>query len=180
MKNIRTAIFGSAFNPPHRGHEDVIRQALQQFQTIVIVPSYCHAFGKDMMPWPLRLQMVKVIVNDMKEKSRIQISPIEQSLYEYQQDPKPIYTYDVLSALEKTLASAELTFVVGPDNALAATWDRFYKAQEIRQRWGVWAAEERIQVRSTLIREKISLGIQPSPDECHPGVTKLLMDNQTP
>ncbi|HIB77351.1 MAG TPA: hypothetical protein EYO58_06995 [Flavobacteriales bacterium] len=44
------AVFGSAFNPPHLGHMDVVRQCLSHVDQVLIVPSARHPFGKK---WPL-------------------------------------------------------------------------------------------------------------------------------
>ena len=43
----RTGVFGSAFNPPTRGHYDVLTQAAPHFDRRLLVPSVAHAFRKN-------------------------------------------------------------------------------------------------------------------------------------
>lgn len=42
------AVYGGAFDPPHPGHESVIRRALLCAERVALVPSHRHAFGKRM------------------------------------------------------------------------------------------------------------------------------------
>ncbi len=171
------AVFGSAFNPPHRGHEDVIQQALGQASSVVVVPSFRHAFGKKMMDFELRLRMVKVMIADMKAEALVGVSNIEQKLAEKRRDDQPIYTYDVMEALEEHYQTDQLVFVIGPDNAKPEIWRAFYKSEEIEQRWNLWVAQERVNIRSTGIREKLAQGIYPSLRDCSPGVIQLLKES---
>ena len=69
----------------------------------------------------------------------------------------PVYTYDVLSYLHNTQFSGDqLTFVIGPDNK--ANWPKFYKAQEIEEKWHVLVVPERQSIRSTMVREALAEG----------------------
>ena len=70
-----------------------------------------------------------------------------------QHPDKPVYTFDLLEALEKqSQGSVELSFIRGPDNADPAVWNRFYKAAEIEQRWPIFTAKERLDIRSSKVR----------------------------
>ncbi|MEF1220429.1 nicotinate-nicotinamide nucleotide adenylyltransferase, partial [Photobacterium damselae] len=44
------AIFGSAFNPPTLGHLSVLER-LSQFDKVLVLPSYAHAWGKVMLDY---------------------------------------------------------------------------------------------------------------------------------
>ena len=48
------AVYGGAFDPPHPGHESVIRRALLCAERVALVPSHRHAFGKRMGDFELR------------------------------------------------------------------------------------------------------------------------------
>jgi len=172
MKNAKTAVFGSAFNPPHRGHADVVNQALNAFSAVVLVPSYAHAFGKTMAPYPVRMELTKTFVALHDWGERVQVSDIEARLAAAKGAGEPIFTYDVLCALETEIPGG-ITFVVGPDNANPETWSRFYKSREIDERWGHWEAEERIHVRSTAIREALKAGAIPADDACPAAIWKI-------
>ncbi len=172
--NDTIAIFGSAFNPPHLGHADVITQALEVADHVFAVPSYKHAFGKTMMSFSFRVSLVENMISDLAFENRCHISTIEETLSQSMPEQKPIYTFDVLEAFEKNHPDATLIFVVGPDNAEPSTWNKFYKAKEIQARWQLWQAEERLMVRSTPLREKLKKNILPSRSECSPSVIKQL------
>jgi nicotinate-nucleotide adenylyltransferase len=174
MKKNQIAVFGSALNPPHRGHEDVIIQILQHTNSVILIPSYKHAFGKQMMPYHFRMKMVEAMISEMHIGEKVRVSDIEKRLANSLPTNQPIYTYDVLHAMEQELNNNQLTFVVGPDNADPNTWKKFYKADAIIQRWNIWAAEERINVRSTLIRQKLAQGVTLNNQECCDTVIQLL------
>ena len=184
------AVFGSAFNPPHRGHEDVVKQALACADHILLVPSYCHAFGKQMAPYEQRLAMTEAMAVSLSHSldaplnaplngsvngfGRIQVSDIERKLSEQKAADEAIYTYDVLRAIEEENPNASLIFVLGPDNAEPATWDKFYRSQDILDRWGTWVAKEIVPVRSTSIRHTLAQGNLPSERECAVEVIDML------
>lgn len=51
------AVYGGAFDPPHPGHESVIRRALLCAERVALVPSHRHAFGKRMGDFELALPL---------------------------------------------------------------------------------------------------------------------------
>lgn len=160
------AVLGSAFNPPHLGHKDILLQINHEFDEIILVPSYRHAFGKTMVDFDDRLAMASHMAQmfndelsqEQKSVTPILVSDIERSIG--MQTTQPVYTFDVLSALEKRYRAAgilaKLSFVLGPDNASFDTWKHFYRADEIRERWGLRSVTERLKVHSSQIRKLIS------------------------
>ena len=166
MKYLKIAVFGSAFNPPHMGHADVITQALAHFDRIILVPNFAHAFGKTMAPFNVRLDMTKLLQVQQGWGERVIVSDIEQDLAATKAQGEPIYTFDVMKALAQSYPACKLTFIVGPDNANAQTWAKFYKSDEIEKQWGRWVAQEKKPIRSTAIRALIEQGQQPPPDQC--------------
>lgn len=172
------AVFGSAFNPPHCGHQDVIRQALKLANRVLLVPSFCHAFGKQMAPFEQRLNMAKAMASSIEGPGYIKVSDIERKLSENKTNNQAIYTYDVLDAIEVEHPDSTLIFILGPDNAAPETWNKFYRAQDIMDRWSVWEAKERVAVRSTKIRNNLAQGILPTETECPIQVIELLKNNR--
>ncbi|WP_053980081.1 adenylyltransferase/cytidyltransferase family protein [Marinagarivorans algicola] len=162
----RIAVLGSAFNPPHMGHANVVEQALTLFDRVILVPSFAHAFGKKMAPFTLRLAMVEALRVYAGWGARVEVSDIEQKIAAQKPFGVPIYTFDVLEAIEVIEPRSTLTFVVGPDNAAAATWAKFYKSEDIDLRWGRWVAKEQKSIRSTAIRAIIEQGQYPPESAC--------------
>ncbi len=151
-------IFGSAFNPPTLGHKDALHQAAQSCQRLLVVPSASHAFGKNMLPYEIRYRMLSAFVQDIQDDipCPIEVSNVEQTLL--QEGYSPVYTFDVLARLEQQLATTELAFILGPDNAHPDTWQSFYKHQEIDQRWKKLVCQEQQPIRSTQLRASVQAG----------------------
>lgn len=166
MLTINIGILGAAFNPPHLGHKDIIEQVYQDFDEILLIPSFHHAFNKKMEPYQDRLCMTSLLAQSFtaekyqfhSQPTPIIISSIERELGCYTKTP--VYTFDVLSELETRYRDANieptLNFIIGPDNAADKIWSRFHRGEEIIERWNLKIVGERIPVHSTLIRDFIT------------------------
>ncbi|MFA0087518.1 nicotinate-nicotinamide nucleotide adenylyltransferase [Vibrio sp. 10N.261.51.F12] len=148
----KIAIFGSAFNPPSLGHLSVI-ESLSHFDQVLLVPSISHAWGKTMLQYDERCKLVDLFIADI-EQGNIVRSAIEETLVK---PDTSVTTYAVLEAIQHRYPHADLTFVLGPDNFFS--FSRFYKAEEIVQRWSVLACPEKVNIRSTQIREHLQQGL---------------------
>ncbi len=166
-------VFGSAFNPPHRGHQDVVEQCLALADHVIVVPSYHHAFGKNMMPFNLRMELVEAWVSSVSNPDRVSVSTLERELGRDHPD-QPVFTYTILEYLQEQYPNAELTFVVGPDNAEPETWRKFYRADDILKCWSLYVAQENKKVRSTLIRNTLRTGKMPDAEMCPAVVVQKL------
>ncbi|ROV60568.1 nicotinate-nicotinamide nucleotide adenylyltransferase [Vibrio ponticus] len=142
----KIAVFGSAFNPPSLGHRSVI-ESLGHFDRVLLLPSIAHAWGKEMLDYSIRVDLIHAFIEDLA-LANLECCTIEQDLFA--QSNQPVTTFAVLSALQEKYPEAELTFVMGPDNFFS--FAKFYNAQEIAKRWFVMACPERVNVRSTDIR----------------------------
>ncbi|MBA5760927.1 nicotinate-nicotinamide nucleotide adenylyltransferase [Vibrio sp. 404] len=142
----KIAVFGSAFNPPSLGHRSVI-ESLGHFDRVLLVPSIAHAWGKEMLDYSLRVELIDAFIEDMALKN-VARSTIEEQLFSVTQ--QPVTTYAVLCALQEEIPQAQLTFVMGPDNLF--NFSKFYRAKDIAKRWTVMACPEKVAVRSTDIR----------------------------
>ncbi|EKO3830721.1 nicotinate-nicotinamide nucleotide adenylyltransferase [Vibrio harveyi] len=149
MKKI--AVFGSAFNPPSLGHKSVI-ESLSHFDLVLLEPSIAHAWGKNMLDYPIRCKLVDAFIKDMG-LSNVQRSDLEQTLY---QPGQSVTTFALLEKIQEIHTQADITFVIGPDNFFK--FAKFYKAEEITERWTVMACPERVKIRSTDIRNALLEG----------------------
>lgn len=147
MKKI--AVFGSAFNPPSFGHLSVIER-LSHFDLVLLVPSIAHAWGKQMLDYPVRCDLVEAFISDI-ECHNVTLSRIEETL---QQGDSSVTTFQVLEALQREHPESDITFVMGPDNLFS--FSKFARAEEIVQRWSVLTCPETVPVRSTIIRERVA------------------------
>ncbi|MGF1731495.1 nicotinate-nicotinamide nucleotide adenylyltransferase [Photobacterium kasasachensis] len=142
------AVFGSAFNPPSLGHKSVLER-LQRFDRVLLLPSYAHAWGKVMIDYDARCELVDAFIDDLNLPN-LELSRLEQ---EMAVGNEPITTYAVLSKLQQQIPDAELTFVLGPDNFL--NFAKFFNCQEIVKKWQILACPETVSIRSTNLRDNI-------------------------
>ena len=146
-------VFGSVFDPPTLGHLDVLEQAAERFDHIILVPSAAHAFSKQPLPYDQRMAMLHCFVDNIQLPGcTLEVSAIERLLLDQHPD-QPVYTYDVLAALEAAYPDAGIAFIRGPDNADPETWRRFYRHEDIASRWSLFTAEERVTARSSQVRQ---------------------------
>ncbi len=73
----KIAVFGSAFNPPSLGHKSVI-ESLSHFDLILLVPSISHAWGKQMLSYEIRCELIDAFIHDL-QSDKIQRSIVEES-----------------------------------------------------------------------------------------------------
>ncbi|MEZ8546482.1 nicotinate-nicotinamide nucleotide adenylyltransferase [Vibrio cyclitrophicus] len=166
----KIAIFGSAFNPPSLGHKSVI-DSLAHFDKILLVPSIAHAWGKEMLDFDTRCQLVEAFISDLL-LDQVELSLVEKGLFT---PGESVTTYAVLSQLQKQHPEAELTFVIGPDNFFK--FSSFYKSDEITERWSVMACPEKIKIRSTDIRHALQNGSNVAKLSTK-SVTRILQDSE--
>lgn len=145
----KIAVFGSAFNPPSLGHKSVV-ESLSHFDKVLLLPSIAHAWGKQMLDYSVRCELVDLFIEDLTV-CNVERSTIEETLY---QPESSVTTFAVLEALEAQYPQSELTFVMGPDNLF--NFAKFYKAEEILSRWSVLSCPETVRVRSTDIRKALA------------------------
>jgi nicotinate-nucleotide adenylyltransferase len=166
---MQIAVFGSAFNPPTFGHQDAINSILAHqpsFDQVLLVPSYQHAFGKHMLPYVHRVELLNRFAATLGNDC-VKVCAIET---EIAKDDKPVYTFDVLNYLQtQYYPDAQLTFVVGPDNV--DNWHKFYRAEEILQRWQRLVVPQRKDIRSTYVRDAIVAG-----ENVEKWVPKIVLD----
>ncbi|WP_246616472.1 nicotinate-nicotinamide nucleotide adenylyltransferase [Thaumasiovibrio subtropicus] len=149
MKKI--AIFGSAFNPPTKGHLSVVSR-LTHFDEVWMMPSFAHAWGKSMAPFELRCEWVRVFIED-SGLSNLVLRTDEQN---FAKGGEAVTTYAVLSAFSAKFDDHEFTFVVGPDNFL--NFSKFHRSDDILAKWSVLACPQTVDIRSTYVRNAVLEG----------------------
>lgn len=121
------AVYGGGFNPPHVGHALVTAWILKsgKADTVLLVPSASHPFGKQMAPFEKRVSLSCALAEDVDpepgENPRVLVSEVEATL------PAPNYTLHQLRKLREMLGpTANLRCVMGTDNlALRSKWYGF-------------------------------------------------------
>jgi nicotinate-nucleotide adenylyltransferase len=173
------AVFGAAFDPPHPGHLDLLEQLVEKgFRRIIVVPSFAHPFGKRMAPYELRVEMVRLLTErwllQQEEPPELEISTIESDIAI---PGRPVYTWDLLNALQERESLQKIHFAIGPDNL--KQWHSFHRAEEIERKFGLAVVEERINLRSSDCRTLLA-GKSPDIELLLPPELLALIDERNP
>lgn len=103
MKTV--ALFGGSFNPPHKGHEAILRWLLTNPPThldgVGVLPTVNHAFGKELLPYEARADLVQAMVGD---DPRVEIIRRDET-----------YMAEVLEALHTENPDTHYILVLGAD-----------------------------------------------------------------
>jgi len=122
MKSI--ALFGGSFDPPHIGHEAIVKELLKLkfVEKVVIMPTFLNPFKSNFYaPSALRLKWLKKIFSSYKN---VEVSSYEVDL------GKKVPTIDSVKYLLKRYKSIYL--VIGADNLQTLhLWDKYDELKKL-------------------------------------------------
>jgi nicotinate-nucleotide adenylyltransferase len=106
----RVALFGGSFNPPHVAHLMAMLLVLetQPVDELWMIPTFRHAFGKELAPFEDRLEMCRRAARPLGP--RVRISEVERDLGQAQSR-----SYDTVVELGRRHPGASFRLVVGED-----------------------------------------------------------------
>jgi nicotinate-nucleotide adenylyltransferase len=111
-----------------------------------------------MIDFEVRLNWLESIAQQVQPQccAQIRASRVEQVVARGVEGP--IYSYTLLAHLADSLAldGKEIALVVGQD--VADLLPTFYRGEELLERFSIVCVEEKIHVRSTVVRERLALG----------------------
>ncbi len=101
MKKESIAIFGGSFDPPHKGHIEIISQLIQIFSKVIVVPAFVSPFKRsgsfasakerlEMLKLALKEKNLSPIISDFEIKNK-GVSYSYQTIRHYQRDNQKIY-----------------------------------------------------------------------------------------
>lgn len=123
------ALYGGAFDPPHLAHTFAVTWLLSRVDAVWLVPTGEHAFGKQMVPFAERAEMVRVALRHF-DPNRVSVCMIESEI------AGPSRTYETLSALATRHPEHTFAWVVGADNLTEA--HRWYRFDDLVARWPLY------------------------------------------
>lgn len=132
---IKTGIFGGAFNPPHKGHINLAKEAIEQLKLrkLLIIPTFesPHKATK-LAPFDERAEMCRKAFSGISDKCEVEICEIERELGGVS------YTINTLRALKKRYTDARFFLLIGGDMLFSFT--EWYKYESILKECEVCAA----------------------------------------
>jgi nicotinate-nucleotide adenylyltransferase len=125
------ALLGGSFNPPHVAHQLVALYVLETHavDALWFVPTFQHAFGKALAPYPARVEMCELAAAPLG--ARAVVSRAEDGLA-----ARPGFvasrTLDLIEHLEAAHAGAQFRLVIGAD--ILGETDQWHRWDEICRR----------------------------------------------
>jgi nicotinate-nucleotide adenylyltransferase len=147
-------ILGGTFNPPHRGHLALARQARAELglERVLLMPAHSAPHkGEDQDPGPeRRLEMCRLAVGSGEQAAGLEACGLEI------ERGGPSYTVDTLRAIRQSDPKAELTFIVGAD--MARTLTAWREPRELVELARLTVAEREDTGREDVLRALDPLG----------------------
>jgi|18_taG_2_1085343.scaffolds.fasta_scaffold74328_2 nicotinate-nucleotide adenylyltransferase len=125
----KIGLFGGSFNPPHCGHVMIALWALMtgKFDKLVVVPTYTHAFGKELLDFDHRVEMTKAAFGHLN--GFVEVSPVESAIGRSITADTVAYLVEAYAALG---IEAEYTVLIGSDIVdTLPRWEGIDKLREI-------------------------------------------------
>lgn len=122
----RVALFGGSFNPPHRGHTEIIKWLFARgiVDEIWVIPCFIHPFGKELLPFKDRLAMCDLAFK--KLRLPIHILDVEQRL------GGTSYTLRTVEVLKAENPDVRFLLVTGDDVQEETTkWQAFGRIRDL-------------------------------------------------
>lgn len=132
---IKTGVFGGAFNPPHTGHINLAKEAIEQLKLrkLLVIPTFesPHKATK-LAPFEERAEMCRRAFSGISDKCEVEICEIERELGGVS------YTINTLRALKKRYEDARFFLLIGGDMLFSFT--EWFKYESILKECEVCAA----------------------------------------
>lgn len=125
MEKIRAALFGGSFDPPHIGHEQIIKESLKKLDisTLFIMPSYLNPFKSSFFIDPQT--RFKWLLNMTKGLQKIQVCSFEID------QKRAVSTFESVEYLYGAYNIEKLYLIMGADNFKTLhKWDNYEKLME--------------------------------------------------
>ncbi|MGN0682741.1 MAG: nicotinate (nicotinamide) nucleotide adenylyltransferase [Oscillospiraceae bacterium] len=140
MAEVKTGIFGGAFNPPHNGHVNLALEAVKQLnlRRLIIIPTFesPHKTTK-LAPFEQRMEMCERAFPEVLEygkgmKCEIEISDIERHMGGVS------YTINTVRELKKQKPDRRFFLLIGGD--MLYSFDKWFKYESLLKECQVCAA----------------------------------------
>jgi len=151
---MKIAIFGGSFDPPHTGHEEIVKEVLNSLHVdkLFIVPTHLNPFKKEFFaPSKLRLKWLKTIFT----KKEIEILD-----YEIRQK-RSVPTIETIEYLKSIYKLKKIYLIIGADNFANITkWHRYEELS--KQVEFIVASRDKRNIPKNLIKLPINANISSS------------------
>ncbi len=159
---MNVAIYGGSFDPPHIGHEEIIKQALQKLDidVLFVVPTFLNPFKKTFLtPANLRLKWVEKLLLAYP-KAKVLDFEVAQN--------RPVPTIETVQYIISKYKINKIYLIIGADNvASLEKWDSYEKLKKLvtfvvasREGFNIPKELQKLQINvtisSTLLRRELN------------------------
>ena len=115
------AFFGGSFDPPHMGHENIIKICQEKFDNLLVIPNNVSPMKTDKPPISKfhRLNMIKLIIKNLNVKI---------DTFEFE-STKTNYTYHTIQYLKRKYIFDDLFMIIGIDQV--KKFNKWYRINDI-------------------------------------------------
>jgi len=104
---MKIGIFGGSFNPPHKMHEEIVKELLKELDKIIFVPTGMkYEYKNNLIENQYRYDMLKLITDENDK--------LDVSTYEFKEEV--VYTYQTMDYFKSIYPKDEVYFICGADN----------------------------------------------------------------
>lgn len=121
--NNKIAIYGGSFNPPTKGHIEVIKTVSPYVDEVWVIPVKNHAWNKELVSFEDRINMLSLIYNDGCD-GKVKIIAV-QGMKKVPQKTQPFMKW----LKKNTNQDNEYHIVIGSDNAVQI--NKWYKWKQL-------------------------------------------------
>ncbi len=152
---MRVAIFGGSFDPPHKGHEQIIQKALQKLdiEVLFVVPTFLNPFKKKFFaPAKKRLEWVEKLLFSYKKAKLVS--------YEVEQE-RSVPTIETIKYIKDNYPIDKIYLIIGADNLKdLPKWNNYDKLKKVVR--FVVASRDGIDIPKEFIKLDIDIDISSS------------------
>ncbi|TLP39601.1 nicotinate (nicotinamide) nucleotide adenylyltransferase [Arcobacter arenosus] len=120
------AIFGGSFDPPHIGHQTIVKKALKKLDIdlLLIVPAYLNPLKvKSFLDAKTRFKLLKKLFS---KKESVKVSSFEIDM------KRPVYSIETIKFVLKKYKPEKLYLIIGADNYKSFhLWDSFEEIEKL-------------------------------------------------
>jgi nicotinate-nucleotide adenylyltransferase len=123
---VHIAIFGGSFDPPHIGHQTIVKKALKKLDIdlLLIVPAYLNPLKvKSFLDAKTRFKLLKKLFS---KKESVKVSSFEIDM------KRPVYSIETIKFVLKKYKPEKLYLIIGADNYKSFhLWDSFEEIEKL-------------------------------------------------
>lgn len=123
---MRIAIFGGSFDPPHIGHQTIVKKALKKLDIdlLIVVPAYLNPLKvKSFLDAKTRFDLLKRLFSK-KEKVKVSSYEIDKK--------RAVYSIETIKYILEKYNPEELYLIIGADNYKSFhLWDSYKEIEKL-------------------------------------------------